>query len=289
MIEQDQLRRFLFENLGVRGEWVNLTQSWQAAKRHQTGSAVVQQQLGQALAAVVMLSATIKFKGSMILQAQGDGSIKTLVAQATDDLKIRGLVRSTSDVNTGTLEQLFGQGRLVLTIGAQSGAPYQGVVPLQGDNLAVALQSYFQQSEQLKTRIWLFADETQAAGLLLQELPEQKGYEADWERIVMLADTVTVQELFNLDCEQMLYRLFNEEQVRVFPAEAIEFCCSCSRAKIETTLRALGKVELEEILQEQGRIEVSCEFCSQSYVFDGIDVQSLLLHDSVIIDSETRH
>ncbi|MGZ4968982.1 MAG: Hsp33 family molecular chaperone HslO [Methylobacter sp.] len=289
MIEQDLLRRFLFEELGVRGEWVKLTDSWQAAKLHQRGSENVQQQLGQALAAVVMLSATVKFKGSMILQAQGDGDIKTLVAQATDQRKIRGLVRGKENVTPDSLESMFGQGRLVLTIESENGSPYQGIVPLQGKNLAAALQTYFEQSEQLKTRLWLFANATHAVGLLLQELPAQAHYETDWEHIEILANTVTEQELFELDCEQLLYRLFNQETVRLFDAEPVEFSCSCSRSKIEEALFAMGRAELDDILTERDNIEVSCEFCSEHYHFDKIDVENILSQKSTAPDSETRH
>ncbi|MDO9268768.1 MAG: Hsp33 family molecular chaperone HslO [Methylobacter sp.] len=289
MIEQDLLRRFLFEELGVRGEWVKLTNSWQAAKLHQRGSESVQQQLGQALAAVVMLSATVKFKGSMILQAQGDGDIKTLVAQATDQRKIRGLVRGKENVAAASLEGMFGQGRLVLTIEMENGAPYQGIVPLQGSNLADVLQTYFQQSEQLKTRMWLFANATHAVGLLLQELPAQNNYEADWEHIEILANTVTEQELFELDCEQLLYRLFNQEKVRLFDAEPVEFSCACSRSNIEKTLFAMGRTELEDILRERDIIEVNCEFCSEHYRFDKVDVENILSQKSTVPNSETRH
>jgi molecular chaperone Hsp33 len=289
MIEQDVLRRFLFEDLGVRGEWVKLTTSWQASKQHQQGPQEAQQQLGQALAAVVMLSATIKFKGSMILQAQGDGDLRTLVAQSTHDRKIRGLIRSNDQVSTGSLETLFGQGRLVLTIEPECAQPYQGIVPLQGRNLAAALQTYFEQSEQLKTRLWLFANETHAAGLLLQELPSQGSNKADWERIEILADTVTEQELLELDCEHLLYRLFNEEEVRLFDAEPVEFQCSCSRPVIERTLRALGSGELDDILKEHGTIQVVCEFCSEHYLFDRIDVETLLAQESVANQSKTQH
>jgi len=289
MIEQDLLRRFLFEELGVRGEWVNLTASWQAAKQHQQGSAVEQQLLGQALVAVVMLSATIKFKGSMILQAQGDGDITTLVAQSSDERKIRGLVRSHGEVTAGSLESMFGQGRLVLTVDSGKAQPYQGVVPLQGANLAEALESYFVQSEQLNTRLWLFANDHVAAGLLLQELPAHDGDKADWQRIAMLANTITEQELLTLDCETLLYRLFHEEEVRLFDAESVEFECTCSRPKIERTLRAMGREELESILEERGGIEVICEFCSEHYHFDNIDVDTLLLADNVAVDSATVH
>ena len=289
MIEQDLLRRFLFEDLGIRGEWVKLTTSWHAAKQHQQGSQNAQLQLGQALAAVVMLSATVKFNGSMILQAQGDGNFKALVAQSTHDRKIRGLIRSNDHVPVGSLESMFGQGQLVLTIEPDNAQPYQGIVPLQGRNLAAALQTYFEQSEQLKTRLWLFANEAHAVGLLLQELPSQNTYEADWERIEILADTVTEQELLELDCENLLYRLFNEEKVRLFDAEPVAFQCACSRLRIERTLRAMGREELEGILQEQGTIQVGCEFCSEQYLFDRVDVETLLSQESMANRSETWH
>ena len=289
MIEQDLLRRFLFEELGVRGTWVKLTSSWLAAKQYQLGPDSAQLQLGQALAAVVMLSSTIKFNGSMILQAQGDGDIKTLVAQSTHDKKIRGLIRCNDQVPEGSLETRFGQGRLVLTIEPDNGQPYQGVVPLQGQNLAAALQTYFEQSEQLKTRLWLFADATRAAGLLIQELPAQRRDDADWERIEILADTVTEREALELDCEDLLYKLFNEEQVRLFDAEPVAFQCACSRSKIERTLRALGREELEGLLQERGSIEVACEFCGEHTLFDSVDVETLLSEDNVAQPSETKH
>lgn len=289
MTEQDLLRRFLFEDLGVRGEWIKLATSWQAAKQHQKGPQNAQLQLGQALAAVVLLSATIKFNGSMILQAQGDGDFRTLVAQSTHDRKIRGLIRSNDQVPVGSLENMFGKGQLVLTIESDNAQPYQGVVPLAGENLAAALQTYFEQSEQLKTRLWLFANETHVAGLLIQELPAQNSYKADWERIEMLADTVTEQELLEFNCEHMLYKLFNEEKVRLFDAEPVEFQCSCSRPKIERTLRAMGRGELEDILQEHGAIQVSCEFCSEQYLFDRIDVETLLAQESVANQSKTQH
>ncbi len=289
MIEQDLLRRFLFEELGIRGEWVKLTQSWQTAKMHQQGPENAQLQLGQALAAVSMLAATIKFNGSIILQAQGDGAFKTLVAQSTHDQKLRGLIRSHDFVPAGSLETMFGTGRLVLTIEPDNAQPYQGIVGLEGDNLATALQSYFQQSEQLNTRLWLFANETQAVGLLLQELPSKNTDENEWERIEILADTITEQELLSWDCEQLLFNLFNEDEIRIFDAEPVKFECSCGRPRIERTLRALGKEELESILEEQGSIEVGCEFCGEHYAFDKVDVITLLAEETIASTSETRH
>jgi len=284
---------FLFEELGIRGEWVKLTQSWQQAKSHQQGDEAIQQQLGQALVAAVMLSATIKFKGSMILQTQGDGHIQTLVAQSTEDKKIRGLVRARENAPPNAQDNLFGQGQLVLTITSDNNQPYQGIVPLQTSDLAASLEMYFSQSEQLKTRLWLFANETDAVGLFIQELPEQERasvYDHDaWDRIEILANTITSKEILDLDAEDLLHRLFHEEQVRLFDAEPVEFYCRCSRQLIEKTLRAMGRAELEDILQEQGAIEVDCEFCGKHYSFDQVDVEAILVPDGVSTPSNTRH
>lgn len=290
MPEEDCLHRFVFEDIGIRGQWVRLSASWQTAKQQQHCPDHVKLQLGQAMTAVVLLSSTIKFNGSMILQAQGNGSLKTLVAQATQDRKIRGLIRSSENVKTGSLQEMFGEGRLVLTVLSEKGTPYQAIVSLKGNNLAAALETYFAQSEQLNTRLWLFANETIATGLLLQELPSELSNENDWERIVLLANTVTEQELQRLDCEEILYRLFNEEKIRLFDGEPITFDCACSRQKIENMLRMLGQEELESVLFERGQIEVNCEFCNKYYRFDRIDVEQLLHWDkNSPTDPHIRH
>lgn len=289
MKEQDCIRRFIFEQLGLRGEWVRLQRSWEETKQHQLLSQPSQELLGQALIASVLLSATIKFEGSLILQAQGNGAIKTLVAQSTHDRKIRGLVKSDDRVVEGNLLEMIGEGRLVITVEPEKGEPYQGIVPLEGDTLSAAISNYFLQSEQLQTRVWLFADETHAAGLLLQELPGQEGYKVDWERILTLANTVTKDEMLQLNSDEMLYRLFNEEKVRLFEPERIEFSCSCSRRKIEKTLIALGRTELEDILQERDMIDVDCEFCRKHFCFDKIDIENLLTGKAMGNSSGLQH
>lgn len=289
-MKEDFLRRFLFEDLGVRGEWVHLSDSWHAAKQHQQHTSHIESLLGQALAAVVLLSATIKFKGSMILQVQGDGAIKTLVAQANDQRKIRGLIRCDANTPVAPLAEQFGRGRLVLTVAAENAEPYQGIIPLHEDNLPAVLERYFQQSEQLNTRVWLYADAEHAAGLLLQQLPAApRPHPLDWERLEQLANTITPAELLALDCETLLYRLFNQETVRVFAAEAVEFQCACSRPRIERTLRAMGADELHSILQEREQIEIICEFCNAQYLFDQVDVALLLAQDSQPNESTRTH
>ncbi|WP_020483163.1 Hsp33 family molecular chaperone HslO [Methylomonas sp. MK1] len=293
MKQQDCLRRFIFEEHGVRGEWVRLEKSWQQAKQHQhLVNDAVDAQMGQALAAVVLLSATIKFKGAMIMQIQGGGDLKALVAQSSNERQIRGLVRSETSVAGANLQEMIGEGgRLVLTVESENAEPYQGIVGVEAETLADVLRTYFTQSEQLDTRLWLFANKTHAAGLFIQELPSGNRDITDWERIEILANTVTADELLSLDCEDLLHRLFHQEKVRIYEPEAVEFKCNCSRPKIGGTLVALGRSELQAILQERDDIEVDCQFCGAQYHFDKVDVENLLTNPAAETDtnSPTRH
>ena len=277
MSDGDGLYRFVFENAGVRGELVHLDASWQAMLKGRDYPDPVRDQFGQAMAAAALLSGTIKFEGSLILQAQGPGPLTTLVAQATNERSLRGLARWNDEVPADApLPDVFGDGRVVITVSPDKGERYQGIVPLKGDKLEDALGVYFEQSEQLQTRLWLAADGGRAAGLLIQVLPSESGHEEDWNRIGTLAETVTRQELLQLPADQLLYRLFNEEQVRLFDPEPLSFRCGCSQERISDSLRALGRSELEDILSEQGVIEVDCEFCNRHYRFDPVDVEQLL-------------
>jgi len=291
MQEQDILQRFLFDGLAIRGEWLNLTASWQAAKQHHQYPDSVMQQLGEALAAATLLSATIKFEGNLILQAQGNGALKSLVAQSTNHREIRGWARCEGNPTGDNLSDLLGSGRLVLTIEPEKGEPYQGIVPLTGDRLENAVETYFAQSEQLKTRLWLFANEHQAAGLLIQELPAQQGADTqeDWARIEALANTISKQELLTLPCAEVLHRLFNEEQVRLFDAETVSFKCRCSAQKVESTLLSLGRAAIDEIIQDQGEIIVDCKFCSRQYKFDKVDIGRVFSEAVVQAHTTTRH
>jgi molecular chaperone Hsp33 len=289
MSDSDSLQRFMFDDLGIRGELVQLDASWQAVLACHPYPDSVRSQLGQALAAAALLSATIKFQGSLILQAQGNGPLTTLVAQATHQRTVRGLARWQGEVPAGDLHSVFGDSRLVLTIQNQGADPYQGIVAMEGAKLADALRVYFEQSEQLRTRLWLCADGARAVGLLLQELPAT-GRDADaWERLTLLADTASERELLELPAQTLLYRLFNEEKVRLFAAESVAFRCGCSRERIESVLRNLGREEMQTLLAEQGQIQVDCEFCNQHYAFDAVDVERLLREDAPAVVSATRH
>ncbi|MCF7976516.1 MAG: Hsp33 family molecular chaperone HslO [Chromatiaceae bacterium] len=275
MSETDSLHRFVFERSRVRGELVRLDAAWQAVLERHTYPAAVKQPLGEALVSVLLLTATLKLEGSLILQAQGEGPIRTLVAQATHEGTVRGLARWEGEIEAGDLQALFGKGQLVLTINAKNRDRYQGIVPLEGAGIGAALEGYFASSEQLPSRFWLAVSDKRAAGLMLQRLPGPTDDEDDWNRTVMLADTVQPRELLQQSTPDLLRRLFHEESLRLFEPEPVAFRCGCSRTRVADNLRALGRDEVDDIIAQQGLIEVTCEFCNRGYRFDAVDARSL--------------
>ncbi len=271
----DKLYRFLFDKLPIRGEMIYLDETWRAVLARHDYPEAVRQQLGQALAITGILSATIKFDGSLIFQIQGSGPMTTLVAQATHDGKLRGLARWKDEVKGQSLPAIYGDGTIVMTISNNNGERYQSIVALEGDQLSHALESYFRESEQLDSRFWLFVGNERVVGLFIQEIPSAGRNLDEWERICMLANTCTSEEILMLPPEEMLYRLFHEDPLRLFEPTDISFSCSCSRKKIEATLVAMGLDSLMEILQQEKEIGVDCEFCNRHYSFTEAHVQEL--------------
>ncbi len=295
MPSNDLLNRFIFDDCDIRGELVTLGESYREILNHNVYPPAIQKLLGEFLAAVGLLSSTLKFDGVIILQARGEGAISTIMAECNHHNNIRGIVRLRDDVEltdtlaqSGTMQELLGKGVLVITIEPKRTENfggklerYQGVVPLEKETLAGCLEDYFQQSEQLATRLWFAADTEHASGFLIQALPQQLKTNADenrnhWETIETLADTITPEELLGLDHEQILYRLFHEQPVRVFEPTHVQFACSCSRERSESALLALGKVEVEALLIEKGTIDIDCQFCNKHYHFSPSDVRVLL-------------
>ena len=275
----DQLQRFLFDNTDVRGELSRLQQSYlDALTAHQYPDAVAQL-IGEFLAAAALLSATLKFDGTLTLQARSEGEIPLIMAEATSNNQLRAIARGADNASSDDFHTLLAKGQLSITIEPTQGQRYQGIVALDGDNLAQCLEGYFRQSEQLSTRIWLCCDKQKAAGLLLQELPASDisadDRQQQWQHLTQLADTITPAELLSLPFEQILYRLYHEEQVRLFDATNLEFKCSCSEQRTLSALHTLGQQELNEIIAEQGVIEVNCEFCHQHYQFQQQDIDQL--------------
>ena len=289
MEDNDRLYRFVIDNSPVRGEVVHLNATWQAVLERGNYPANVRKPLGEALAACALLAATIKFDGSLILQIRGDGPLHLLVVQATSEGTLRGLARWHDEVPTSGLRNIFGQGQMVITVEQANGEPYQGIIPLEGDSLKQAIEYYFYQSEQLETRLWLSASENTCSGLLVQLLPEVKQDDDTWQRVQMLADTITRDELLELDAASLLYRLFNEEQVRLFDPEPRCFRCQCSRDRIQSILLSLGADEVFSILQEQGIVETHCDFCNAHYSFDKVDVEQMFAAHHPPDVPDTRH
>jgi len=276
--DNDYLYRFVFEQFGVRGEFVRLAASWQAVREKHDYPPAVEVPLGNALTSVLLLSGTIKFKGSLVLQLQGDGLVQALVAQATEQRTVRGMARFDELLRSGEQvdpDHLLGNARLVLTAQAPNGERYQGIVAVEGGDVAKAVEGYFVQSEQLPTRLWLATDRQAAAGLFLQRLPQTEQDQDHWERVCMLAETIKDEELLSLDARELLRRLFHEEDLRLFEPEPVAFRCGCSRERIGEALVSLGEGEVAQMLEEMGSIDVSCEFCNASYSFDTVDAAAL--------------
>jgi molecular chaperone Hsp33 len=298
-----ELVKFLFEGLPVRGVLVRLTGAWQEVLRRRQGlgehAPEVRVLLGEMAAAGVLMQANIKFNGALILQLHGDGPVKLAVAEVQPDLSFRATAKVVGEVPAGAqLEALLnvhGQGRCAITLDPRDRLPgqqpYQGVVPLHGDRreplqqVQQVLEHYMLQSEQLDTRLLLAANDDVAAGLLIQRLPVQGegnlggqrneddiGLSDAYNRIALLAATLTREELLTLSPAHILHRLFWEETLRVFEPEQPRFACTCSRERVQGMLRGLGREESDSLIEERGLVEVGCEFCGLQYRFDAVDV-----------------
>ncbi|CAG21755.1 Hsp33 family molecular chaperone HslO [Photobacterium profundum] len=276
----DNLYRYLFEGVSVRGELVQLGNTYQQIIASKEYPAPVQKLLGELLVATSLLTATLKFEGSITVQLQGDGPVRLAVINGDHEQKMRGVARWEGEVPTdGTIHDVIGKGHLVITITPTKGDRYQGVVGLEGDTLAESLEGYFANSEQLKTRIILrtgeFEGNAKAAGMLLQILPDGQGQEGDFEHLEQLTETVKDEELFGLDAQDVLYRLYHQEEVKLFDPQSVEFHCGCSRERSASAICSIERIEVEKIIADEGKVSLHCDYCGTSYDFDSIDVAAL--------------
>ena len=272
----DGHRRFLFEHTPVRGGWVHLDVAYREVMSRHEYPRLLRKYLGEMLAATALLGINLKFKGSLVVQIQSTGMLRLLVVECTEGSGLRAIAKWEGDVpENADLLELAPDGRCVITLDPKDGGEmYQGIVALEHGTIATMLEHYMQTSEQLATRLWLVADGERAAGMMLQKLPgdddaDDDQRSEDWQRTTMLASTLTDGELLALDAQPLLTRLFAEEEVRLFAEHPMRFECGCSEARVAKALLLLGREEIEEVLDEQdGRIEVACEFCNRKYVFD---------------------
>ncbi len=292
----DTLHRFLLEGLGIRGEFVHLDATWKSVLERRTYPEPLRTVLGECMGVTALLAATIKLDGTLTLQARGGkGPVSLLVVEATGARTLRGLARFDDLGKASALPELVGDACLAITVDPGAEAErYQGIVEVEESSLCGVIEHYFARSEQLPTKLWLACNGASVAGLLLQKLPASDAVAVDdteraeaWERSIMLADTVTDRELLDLDAHTLLRRLFVTEGCRVFQPERWGFACTCSRERVRPTLQSLGRNECESILEDEGAVDVICEFCGASYDFDAVDVAELFTSGAVAAPAHT--
>ncbi|AND71102.1 heat shock protein Hsp33 [Dyella thiooxydans] len=283
ILVEDVLHRFLLERAGVRGVLVRLGPAWREVAGRADYPASLRALLGQSLAASALLTGNIKLDGALSIELKSAGALRLLFTECTDRGRLRGLARWSDPLPEPLALADLPGAVMAITIGsAERGQRYQGLVDLHQPDLARSLEAYFVQSEQLPARIVLAADGEHAVGLMLQRLPGEGGHDAvqdedAWSRIEHLTATLGADEMLATAPEQLLYRLYHEENVRLFEPRPLAFGCSCTRERVSAMLRALGREEVEAALAARdGEIEVICEFCAQRYTFDRIDAEHLL-------------
>ena len=283
---QDHKQRFLFPDSDIRGELVQAESSVSRIIEGHNYPLPVQGLIGEAVAAVALLASTLKFKGRLALQAQGHGPVSLLLAECTNEGELRAVARHSEgqDWSQGDIRTLIGDGNMVITIIPEQGQQSQGIGPLTGDTLAQCLEAYFRQSEQLPTRLWLASGNNRAAGLLLQRLPNQlAGTDANaqmWEHLEALATTLTLEELLNLDDQTILHRLFHDTPPQLPDAQALQFGCTCTRERNRNALLSLGNQELQTLLDEDGEVTLTCDFCRHQETFDAVDLAEMIRESS---------
>lgn len=280
MSNHDQLHRYLFENYAVRGELVTVSETYQHILTNHDYPAPVQKLLGELLVATSLLTATLKFDGDITVQVQGDGPLKLAVINGNNRQEMRGVARVEGEIVTdSTLHQMLGNGIMVTTISPSEGERYQGVVGLEGETLAQCLEGYFRQSEQLPTRLFIRTGEAEgkpaAAGMLLQVLPAQDGNADDFDHLVQLTATIKDHELFTLPANEVLYRLYHQEEVTLYEPQDVIFRCTCSRQRCADALITLPTEEVADMLEQDGNIDMHCDYCGNHYVFDALDIAAL--------------
>jgi molecular chaperone Hsp33 len=300
---QDTLQKFIFDNAAVRGELIDISATWREVLSRHNYPAPVKKLLGEMVAAAALLSANLKFNGSIIMQIHGDGPVRLLVVECDADLHLRATAKLdpeatvADDARLPELLNATGNGRFVITLDPADKMPgqqpYQGIVPLDGESVATVIENYMLRSEQLDTKLWLAADDNVSRGLLLQKLPDHGGTTGDaplsaedaletWNRAVILGSTLKEQELLETGIDVLMQRLFWEETIRVFDPLHPSFHCTCTREKVGNMLKMLGREEVDSVLDEHGHVGVNCDFCGQHYEYDKVDCAQLFTSDAPV-------
>ena len=276
----NSIRRFLFKELDIRGQHLSINSSWQQIIENRGYSKLVRQLFGELSALAIMLANGMKHKGKLTMQIQGDGIVSLLLVEVTHDLKIRGMVRSSGSIDSSIdLDKVLGKGQIVATLyNSQTEKSFQSLVPRNPKGLIKTFEDYFSQSEQLSSKLWISSTKNNLSAVLIQKLPDSKQeHEDDWGRVVSLAKTITNKELCKLSAESLLYRLFNEEIVELFPAEQVYYECLQEQEKFEKIVFDLGEQDARDLLKERGEITIHNEICNTHVFFNEEDLDRIFV------------
>lgn len=285
MQSADSLIRYTFANAPVRGELVQLEKSYQRLVEGHDYPEFVRDLLGQLMAVTSLLSATLKFEGHINLQLQGNGALNFATVNGSQQQELRGVARLTRDLTEDSFAELVGdKAYLMITLSPDDGERYQGVVEVKptDSGLAAAVERYFTQSEQLRTRVWLHANAERVGGMLLQALPGQpetdEAATRSFSHLATLTDTITADELTQLEANVILHRLYHEDDVIVYEPMAVRFFCGCSHERSMSALYSVPLAELKDIIQSDGEIRLTCDYCLNDYVYDESDLATIQGH-----------
>lgn len=276
----DHVVPFVFESIPVRGEIIHLARSWRRMLRDHDYEPAIRETLGHAAAATGLIAQSLKFDGAITMQIQGSGDLRMLVMQCTSKLELRGMATPGPDVTATSFEGLMTNAHCAITVDAGE-RPYQGIVEVDQDSLAASLESYFERSVQVPSHVVLACNEEMSGGLLLQQMPGQAIDADDWNRLGFLAATLTSADFSDVSGLDLIRKLFNEDDVRVYQEKPVVFRCRCTQRRAEDVLRMLGPAETSAALQEEGTIRIRCEYCGRRREFDEVDV-SRLFADNVM-------
>lgn len=287
----DTLNRYLFNDRHVRGELVQLSQSYQSILKNHNYPVGVRLLLGELMAGTCLLTATLKFEGNITVQLQGNGPVGYMSVNGDNKQHMRGIAKvvETEKANEAlSLQDLLGKGNMIITIKPEQGEAYQGIVALDKPTLAECFSHYFEVSAQIPTQVWLFSDDEkqQVAGSLVQLLPDGDGsienktdQQHDFEHLAQLTNTIKSEEIFSLDAEALLYRLYHQEKVSLFEPQSVTYQCGCSRDKCLSAIAQMEENELVHILAEQGKISMTCDYCLTTYDFFDEQLKSFISKD----------
>ena len=277
----DQIIPFVFDALPVRGALIHLSRSWRRMLRDHEYDRIVQETLGHAAAAIGLIAQSMKFDGAVTLQIQGDGELRMLVMQCTSELEVRGMANFEGGGSAETFGDLLHNAHCAITVDAGE-RPYQGIVEIARSSLADSLENYFARSVQVPSHVMLVCDESISGGVILQQMPGRNTLDDDdWNRLGYMAATLKsddFQEAVGID---LIGKLFAEDDVRVFESRTVMFRCRCSLRRAEEVLRMLGESETRSAVEDQGRVDGTCEYCGRRRSFDPIDITRLFSENVV--------